>query len=158
MEKNWERFAKMISHRLVINDGPLYPTHMDQSRPSLSHTACVHWFWQLTHLELHEGRVESSLSMCSFFNFDTQMCKFVHTPQITSSKLDLHQGLEGDICIPFLTLSCFVGHYEPAPTSAPSTGWMPVFLLSCGWTSTELVYGFTLVTNSIRNRCLPIYR
>ncbi len=39
---------------------------------------------------------------------------------------------------------------EPAPTSPPSTG-RPL-LLSCGWTSTELIFDFTLVTNSVRNR------
>jgi hypothetical protein len=39
---------------------------------------------------------------------------------------------------------------EPAPTSAPSTG-CPL-VLSCGWTSTELILCFTLVTNSVRNR------
>jgi hypothetical protein len=43
------------------------------------------------------------------------------------------------------------GHSEPPPTSAPSTGCL--LLLSCRWTSTELVYGFTLVTNYVRNRC-----
>jgi hypothetical protein len=41
-------------------------------------------------------------------------------------------------------------HSEPAPTSAPSTGCL--LLLSCGWISTELIFGFTLVTNSVRNR------
>ncbi len=28
MEKNWQRFAKVIGDRLVIGDGPLYPTTM----------------------------------------------------------------------------------------------------------------------------------
>jgi hypothetical protein len=37
---------------------------------------------------------------------------------------------------------------EPAPTSAPSTGCL--LLLSYGWTSTELVYGFTSVTNYVK--------
>jgi len=36
------------------------------------------------------------------------------------------------------------------PTSAPSTG-CPL-LLSYGRASTELIFGFTLVTNSVRNR------
>jgi hypothetical protein len=41
-----------------------------------------------------------------------------------------------------------LSHSEPAPTSTPSTG-CPL-LLSCGWiSSTELVFGFTLVTDSI---------
>ncbi len=31
------------------------------------------------------------------------------------------------------------GHSEPAPTSAPSTGYL--LLLSCGWTSTQLIFG-----------------
>jgi hypothetical protein len=36
------------------------------------------------------------------------------------------------------------------PTStAPSTGPIHPFLLSCGWTLTQLIFGFTLVTNSI---------
>ncbi len=39
-------------------------------------------------------------------------------------------------------------NHEPAPTSTPSTGCPS--LLSCGWTSTELIFGFTLVTNSIK--------
>ncbi len=30
-------------------------------------------------------------------------------------------------------------HSEPAPTSAPSTGYL--LLLSCGWNSTELIFG-----------------
>jgi hypothetical protein len=42
------------------------------------------------------------------------------------------------------------GHSEPAPTSTPSTG-CPL-LLSCGWTSTEFIFGFTLVANSVGNR------
>ncbi len=42
------------------------------------------------------------------------------------------------------------GHSEPASTSAPSTGCL--LLLSCGWTSSELIFGFTLVTNSVGNR------
>jgi hypothetical protein len=37
------------------------------------------------------------------------------------------------------------------PTSASSTGCS--LLLSCGWTSTELIFGFTLVTHSVQNRC-----
>ncbi len=41
-------------------------------------------------------------------------------------------------------------HSEPALTSAPSTG-CPL-LLSCEWSSTELIFGFTLVTNSVGNR------
>jgi hypothetical protein len=41
-------------------------------------------------------------------------------------------------------------HNEPAPTSAPSTGCPD--LLSCGWTSTELIFGFASVTNSVGNR------
>jgi hypothetical protein len=41
------------------------------------------------------------------------------------------------------------GHSEPA-TSTPSTGCL--LLLSCGWTSTELIFGFTLLTNSVINR------
>jgi hypothetical protein len=41
----------------------------------------------------------------------------------------------------------YAGHSEPAPTSAPSTE-CPL-LLSCGWTSTELIFGFTLETNSV---------
>jgi hypothetical protein len=28
MEKNWERFAKVIGDRLMIDDGPLYPGSM----------------------------------------------------------------------------------------------------------------------------------
>ncbi len=42
------------------------------------------------------------------------------------------------------------GHSEPAHTSAPSSGCM--LLLGCGWTSTELIFCFTLATNSVRNR------
>jgi len=45
-------------------------------------------------------------------------------------------------------------HSEPVPTSAPSTGCL--FLLTCGWTSTELILGFTLVTNSV-GKLGPIY-
>ncbi len=41
-------------------------------------------------------------------------------------------------------------HNEPAPTSAPSTGCPD--LLSCGWTSIELIFGFASVTNSVGNR------
>jgi hypothetical protein len=37
------------------------------------------------------------------------------------------------------------GDSEPTPTNAPSTGCS--LLLSCGWTSTELIFGFTLATN-----------
>jgi hypothetical protein len=43
-----------------------------------------------------------------------------------------------------------VNQHAPAPTSAPSTG-CPL-LLSCGWTSTELIFGLTLVTNAVGNR------
>jgi hypothetical protein len=42
------------------------------------------------------------------------------------------------------------GHSEPAPTSAPSTG-CPL-LLSCGWTSIELIFGFILGTNFVGDR------
>jgi hypothetical protein len=42
------------------------------------------------------------------------------------------------------------GHSQPTPTIAPSTGCL--LLLSCGWTSTELKFGFTVVTNSVGNR------
>jgi hypothetical protein len=42
------------------------------------------------------------------------------------------------------------GHNEPTSTNAPSTRCM--LLLSCGWTSTELIFGFTFVTNSVGNR------
>ncbi len=44
----------------------------------------------------------------------------------------------------------YISHSEPAPTSAWSTEC--VLLLSCGWTSTELIFGFNLVTNSVGNR------
>ncbi len=43
----------------------------------------------------------------------------------------------------------FHDHSEPSPTSAPSTGWP--LILSCGWTSTEFIFGFILVTNSVGN-------
>jgi hypothetical protein len=43
-----------------------------------------------------------------------------------------------------------MGHSEPTPTNAPSNGCL--LLLNYGKTSIELVYGFTLITNSIRNR------
>jgi hypothetical protein len=43
-----------------------------------------------------------------------------------------------------------LGHSEPAPTSAPSRGCL--LCLSCGWSSTELLLGFILVTHSIRSR------
>jgi hypothetical protein len=43
----------------------------------------------------------------------------------------------------------FVGHSEPAPISAPSTG-CPL-LFSCGWNWTKLIFGFTFVTNSVGN-------
>jgi hypothetical protein len=46
-------------------------------------------------------------------------------------------------------------HSEPKPTSTPSTGFHS--LVSCGWTSTELRFGFTLVTNSL-NRSHTICR
>ncbi len=46
----------------------------------------------------------------------------------------------------------FFGHSQPTNTHQCTIHWMPVILLTCGWTSTELVYGFTLVTNSVRNR------
>jgi len=40
---------------------------------------------------------------------------------------------------------------EPAPTNASSTGCL--LWLSCGWTSsTELIFGFTLVTHLVRSR------
>jgi hypothetical protein len=42
------------------------------------------------------------------------------------------------------------GHSEPAPTSSPSTGCL--LWLSCGWSSTELLFGFILVTHSINSR------
>jgi len=42
------------------------------------------------------------------------------------------------------------GHSELASTSAPSIRCL--LLLSCGWTSTELIFGFTFVTNSIKNK------
>ncbi len=40
--------------------------------------------------------------------------------------------------------------WTSTPTSAPSTGCL--LLLRCGWTSTELIFGFTLVTNAVGNR------
>jgi hypothetical protein len=43
-----------------------------------------------------------------------------------------------------------LGHSEPAPTSAPSTG-CPLFF-SCGWSSTEFIFGSTLVINSVRKK------
>jgi hypothetical protein len=42
------------------------------------------------------------------------------------------------------------GHPEPASTSVASTGCL--LLLGSGWTSTELIFGFTLVTNFVGNR------
>jgi hypothetical protein len=42
------------------------------------------------------------------------------------------------------------GHSEPAPTTAPSTGCL--LLLCCGGTLTELIFGFTLVTNYVGDR------
>jgi hypothetical protein len=42
------------------------------------------------------------------------------------------------------------GHNEPAPTSTPSTRCL--LLLSGGWTSSELIFSFTLVTYSVGNR------
>jgi hypothetical protein len=51
------------------------------------------------------------------------------------------------VMIIIIIIIIILGHSEPAPTSAPSTG-CPL-LLSCGWTSTqlELIFGFTLVIN-----------
>jgi len=61
------------------------------------------------------------------------------------------------VCNIFILVLCLFGYLwpqwtsTPAPTSTPSTG-CPL-LLSCGWTSsTELIFGFTLVTNSVGNR------
>jgi hypothetical protein len=48
------------------------------------------------------------------------------------------------------------GQSEQPPTIAPSIRRM--LLLGCGWTSTELIFGFTLVTNSIQNRVSYIGR
>jgi hypothetical protein len=42
------------------------------------------------------------------------------------------------------------GHNELASINAPSIGCL--LLLSCGWTSTELIFGFTFVTNYVGNR------
>jgi len=68
-----------------------------------------------------------------------------------------HPNFEGGISFSFSIqiegLRVYVHYYgrsEPAPTCAPSTGCS--LLLSCGWTSTELIFGFTLVTNSVRSR------
>jgi len=44
----------------------------------------------------------------------------------------------------------FFGHSEPAPPNTPSTECL--LLLSCDQTSIEIVFGFTLVTNSVRNK------
>jgi hypothetical protein len=92
MEKNWERFAKVISRRLVIDDGPLYPTHMyiilwgSIYTQLVSYRLCRQpWFRQLAHLQLHEGRVESSLPICYLLTL-MDGWEFVHTPEITSSK------------------------------------------------------------------------
>jgi hypothetical protein len=50
------------------------------------------------------------------------------------------------------------GHTEPAPTSAPSIHWMPVITqLWMNRTSTELIFGFTLVTYSVANNRSHIY-
>jgi hypothetical protein len=123
MEKNWERFAKVISQRLVIDDGPLYPTHMYIYKlVGAIYTQLVSYRLCRQHTgsdNLHifncmKEDWNQSLSNCYLLNL-MDAWEFVHTPEITSSNLDLHQGLEGDICIP-LTLSCFVGHYEPAST------------------------------------------
>jgi hypothetical protein len=46
-------------------------------------------------------------------------------------------------------------HSKPAPTSAPSTGCL--LLLSCGWTSTELIFSFTLVTDSVGKHLLSVW-
>jgi len=43
-----------------------------------------------------------------------------------------------------------IGHSEPTPTSAPSTGCLLWF--NCGWSSTELLFGCILVTHSIKSR------
>ncbi len=40
-----------------------------------------------------------------------------------------------------------LGQSEPAPTSAPSIGCPLLFI--CGWSSTQLTFGFILVTNSV---------
>jgi hypothetical protein len=53
---------------------------------------------------------------------------------------------------PLLLWTLHLGDSEPAPTSAQSTG-CPL-LLSCAWTSTELIFGFSLLTNSVGNTSL----
>jgi hypothetical protein len=45
---------------------------------------------------------------------------------------------------------CVLGPQCTNTHHPPSTGCL--LLLSSGWTSTELIFGFTLVTNSVRNR------
>jgi hypothetical protein len=48
MEKNWERFAKVIGDRLVINDGPFYPN----------------MFWTMKIISLNK---KTSQLFCFFF-------------------------------------------------------------------------------------------
>jgi hypothetical protein len=58
-----------------------------------------------------------------------------------SEVVTLHKALAELFCmLGFLALRTWGGHSEPAPTSTSSTGCL--LLLGCGWTSTELVYGY----------------
>jgi hypothetical protein len=50
-------------------------------------------------------------------------------------------------CYVSLNWTLNMGHSEPAPASTPSTGCL--LLLSCGWMSTESIFGFTSVTNCV---------
>jgi hypothetical protein len=64
----------------------------------------------------------------------------------------LKQSIKGSCILhPQLTRKWdFATHGPAAPTSAP---WSIrcLLLLACGWTSTEFIFGFTLVTNSVGN-------
>jgi hypothetical protein len=63
----------------------------------------------------------------------------------------LKQSINGNrILHPQLTRKWDLATHGPAAsTSAPSIGCL--LLLGCGWTSTEFIFGFTLVTNSVGN-------
>jgi hypothetical protein len=66
-----------------------------------------------------------------------------HTHRVASHRLS-------DCKPPAFIKPAYRGHIKPSPTSAPSSGCL--LLLSCGWSSTELIFGFIWVINFVANR------
>jgi hypothetical protein len=166
---------EILTSSLVCNKGNVLGRFFNtgRSRINLQSWISITWAWRqaLCKVTLPASRelACTNSSLPCEWNFREQHCFWPAddaTLLAVEEELSCSQSgwkLEPKSCPP-CTTSCLgyvlidwrafdrhpEGHSEPAHTSAPSIGCL--LLLSYGWTSNELVYGFTLVTDYVRNR------